>query len=197
VPRAVFLLLVAALLLLGGVELFNVLKRPSLSRVKGPAGAERFVLYQKGRAANREAWLLAEPEGELGPPECFQWIDCTEDDHTTGDLHWSFDGHLLYAVRRKPATLEEADLPLWVYDFKERKLWALDEKPPFIWMEKHSATSLQMVRQINEHGGKGPVAVPWYELGKRGEYLFAWQITRWEKVLPKKPDPPPEKQGKR
>ena len=184
-PRAVFALFVAALLLLGVMELLNLMRRPSLTRVKGPAGANRLVIYQKGRAANREAWLMTEPQGEAGPARCFQRIDCTEDDRQTGDLRWSYDGHALYATRRKGATIEEADQPLWAYDFKAGKLWSLDAKPLAGHLEMTSATERQLVQLINDHGGKGPVAAAWYELGKRGEYLFAWQITRWERALPR------------
>jgi len=186
-PRAVFFLLAAALLVLGVAELLNVMRRPSLTRVKGPAGAHQIIIYQKGRAANREAWLLTEPQGEAGPARCFHRIDCTEDDRLTGDIRWSFDGHALYAARRKGKSIEEAERPLWVFDFKERKLWSLNEQPLASRLEMHSAGEAQLVRLINDRGGKGPVAVSWYDLGKRGEYLFAWQITRWEKALP----PPP------
>jgi hypothetical protein len=45
-------------------------------------------------------------------------------------------------------------------------------------------TETALVDIINRHGGKGPVAASWYDLGKHGDYLFAWQITRWEKALP-------------
>ena len=183
-PRVVFVLLAAAVLLLAGAELLNLMRRPSLTRARGPAGANQFVIYQKGRAANREAWLLTEPQGEAGPARCFQRIDCTEDDRLTGHVRWSFDGHLLYATRRKVATIEASDRPLWVFDFKAEKLWSLDEKPLASHLEMHSATEAQLVRLINDHGGPGPVAAAWYDLGKRGEYLFAWQITRWEKSLP-------------
>ena len=186
-PRVVFFLLLAALLLLGVAELLNLMRRPSLTRVKGPAGAQHLVIYQKGRAANREAWLLTEPQGEAGPAHCFQRLDCTEDDQSTGDLRWSFDGHALYATRRKAPTIEAADRPLWVYDFKERKLWSLDEKPLASRLAMNAATEAQLVRLINDRGGKGPVAAAWYELGKRGDYLFAWQITRWENALPAPP----------
>jgi len=188
-PRAVFLLLVAALLVLVAAELLNLLRHPSLSRLKGPGGVQRLVIYQKGRAANREAWFLTEPDGELGPARCFQRIDCTGDDTTTGDVRWSFDGQALYATRRKAASIEEADRPLWVYDFKEQKLWSLDEKPLSSHLEMHSGSEARLVRLINDHGGKGPVAVSWYDLGKRGDYLFAWQITRWEKALPQAAPP--------
>jgi hypothetical protein len=183
-PRAVFLLLVATVLVLGVAELLNAMRRPSLTRIKGPAGAHQLVIYQKGRAANREAWLMTEPQGEAGPAHCFQRIDCTEDDRTTGDLRWSFDGQALYAARRKAGSIEEVERPLWVYDFKERKLWSLDERPLASQLEMHAATESQLVDRINGHGGKGPVAASWYDLGKRGQHLFAWQITRWEKSLP-------------
>ncbi len=186
-PRAVFLLLVAALLVLGVAELLNLMQRPSLTRITGPAGARQLVIYQKGRAANREAWLLTEPQGELGPAHCFQRIDCTEDDRITGDIRWSFDGQALYATRRKAGSIEEADRPLWVYDFRELKLWSLDARALAGGLPMHAADEAGLVRMINDRGGKGPVAVSWYDLGKRGDYLFAWQITRWEKALPARP----------
>jgi len=183
-PRLFFWLLAGAVLLLGVMELLNVMRSPSLSRAKGPAGASSFVLYQKGRPASREAWLLTEPAADAGPPVCFQRIDCTKKDEVTGDIRWSFDGAALYATRRRPATIDAADRPLWVYEFAERKLWSLHDEPLAHRLPMSAATEAGLVDIINRHGGKGPVAAPWYDLGKRGEYLFAWQITRWERALP-------------
>jgi len=173
-------------MLLGVAELLNVMRRPSFSRLKGPAEANHFVLYQKGRAANREAWLFMEPQAESGPAVCFQRIDCTKEDRMTGDIRWSFDGAALYAARRKASSIEAADRPLWVFDFAKQQLWSIDDKPLAHHLPLHAATEAALVNLINSHGGKGPVAVSWYELGKRGEYLFAWQITRWENALPRK-----------
>jgi hypothetical protein len=187
-PRLFFWLLVAALLLLAVAELLNVMKRPSLTYLKGPAGANGLVLYQKGRAANREAWLLTEPQAESGPPVCFMRIDCTVEDQTTGDLRWSFDGLALYATRRKVPSIDAADRPLWVYEFNAAKLWSLKSEPPIEGFPATPGTEAALVDIINRHGGKGPVAATWYDLGKRGDYLFAWQITRWEKVLPVLPE---------
>jgi hypothetical protein len=183
-PRLFFWLLVAAMLLLTVAELLNVMRRPSLTYLKGPAGASGLVLYQKGRAGSREAWLLAEPQAEAGPPVCFHHIDCTEKDQSTGELRWSFDGLALYATRRRAPSIEAADRPLWVYEFNAAKLWSLNDDPQKHHLPVTSATETDLVETINRHGGKGPVAVSWYDLGKRGEYLFAWQITRWEKALP-------------
>lgn len=184
-PRVVFWLLAAAVILLGAFELLNVMQRPSFARLAGPAQVNHIVLYQKGRAANREAWLLMEPQAESGPALCFQRIDCTEADRMTGDIRWSFDGAALYAARRKAATIEGADRPLWVFEFATKKLWSGDDQPLAHHLATHPATEAGMVAIINRHGGKGPVAVSWYDLGKRGDYLFAWQITRWERALPK------------
>ena len=183
-PRLVFWLLAAAVGLLGVAELLNVIRRPSLLRLPGPAMANRFVLYQKGRPASREAWLLMEPQAESGPAVCFQRIDCTEADRMTGDIRWSFDGAALYASRRKASSIEGTNRPLWVFEFATRKLWSLDETPLARHLPVKAATEAGLVDIINSHGGKGPAAISWYDLGKRGDYLFAWQITRWEKALP-------------
>jgi hypothetical protein len=185
-PRFFFWLLVAAVLLLAGAELLNLMRRPSLTYLRGPAGASGIVLYQKGRAGNREAWLFTEPQADAGPPVCFHRVDCTEKDKVTGDLRWSFDGLALYATRRRPGSIEAADRPLWVYEFNGAKLWALNDEVQKYGLPTSAATEKALVEIINRHGGKGPVAVSWYDLGKRGEYLFAWQITRWEKVLPQR-----------
>jgi hypothetical protein len=184
-PRIFFWLLAGAILLLGVMELLNVMRRPSLVRAKGPAGVNGFVLYQKGRAGEREAWLMAEPRADAGPPVCFQRIDCTAKDDLTGDLRWSFDGAALYADRRKAPSIEAADRPLWVYEFAGGKLWSLHDTPLEHNLPMLPATEAGLVDIINRHGGKGPVAASWYEFGKRGEYLFAWQITRWERALPR------------
>ena len=186
IPRLVFWLLVTSVVLLGAAELLNVMQRPSLSRFTGPALANHFVIYQKGRAGNREAWLLVEPQAESGPAACFQRIDCTEADRITGDLRWSFDGAAIYAARRKASTIDGTDRPLWVYEFNTRKLWSGDDQPLAHQLPMNAATEAGLVDIINRHGGKGPVAVSWYDLGKRGDYLFAWQITRWEQALPQK-----------
>src|SRR5687768_11387131 len=42
-PRLVFWLLAAAVIMLGVAELLNVMRRPSFSRLKGPAEANSFV----------------------------------------------------------------------------------------------------------------------------------------------------------
>ncbi len=183
-PRLVFWLLAAAVGLLSAAELLNVMRHPSLLRLPGPAMANRVVLYQKGRPGSREAWLFMEPLADSGPAVCFQRIDCTEEDRLTGDLRWSFDGAALYASRRKASSIEATDRPLWVFEFATQKLWSLDDTPRAHHLTMQAATEAGLVDIINSHGGKGPAAISWYDLGKRGDYLFAWQITRWENALP-------------
>ncbi len=183
-PRVFFWLLIAALLLLGGAEIFNAFRRPALLFFKGPGEFHRLVLYQKGRAGSREAWLLTEPQGDSGPPRCFQRIDCTDADKFTGGLRWSYDGKTLYATRRRPQSMDAGDRPLWVYEFETNKLWSVSDAPGAGTFPLLPATERTLVDLINRHGGKGPAVVSWYDLGKHGEHLFAWQLTRWENALP-------------
>lgn len=187
--RLFFWLLLASVLLLGVAELLNALRRPSLARLTGPAGANSIVLYQKGRAANREAWLFTEPAGDAGQPVCFQHIDCTARDGNTGDLRWTFDGGALYAGQRRTTGIEAIEHPLWVYEFATRELSSVPASPLPNHPGGRRAKESALVDIINRHGGKGPIAVAWYDLGKRGTYLFAWQITRWENALPASPQP--------
>lgn len=183
-PRLFFWMLVAAVVALSGREVINVMEHPSLTRFSGPAGAGQFVLYQKGKSRDRLAWLYVEPEEDRAPPVCFHRIDCSEKDTVTGDLRWSFDGMTLYASRRQAGSLEAADRPLWAYEFTTGKLWTLQPSEMAAGLHALAATEAELVDIINRHGGKGPVAVSWYDLGKRGAYLFAWEITRWERALP-------------
>lgn len=183
-PKAVFWLLAAAVMVLTGRELLNLLERPSLTKLSGPAGAGRFVLYQKGRAADREAWLFVEPDGERGPPRCFQMVECSDRDTVTGDLQWTFDGAALYAVKRKPEQTAGPGRPLWLYEFTTGRLWSSQVEALKSAVPVTAVTEQTLVEMVFRHGGHGPVAVPWYDLGRRGAYLFAWEITRWERAIP-------------
>lgn len=183
-PRLVFWLLAAAVMLLGGRELFNMLQRPSLTKLSGPAQAASFVLYQKGRPAEREAWLFVEPDGDRGPPRCFQFVDCSEKDTATGDLQWTFDGAALYAVKRKPEQTAGPARPLWLYEFTTGKLWSAQAEALRSVVPVQLVSEQSLMEMVQRHGGAGPVAVQWYDMGKRGAYLFAWEITRWEQALP-------------
>ena len=159
--------------------------RPSLTRYSGFAGAGKFVLFQKGSPRERRAWLFVEPDADAGPPVCFQTLDCSEKDTLTGDIRWSYDGAALYASRRRAESIEAADRPLWVYEFTTGKLWTLNPGALPAGLTGIEGDEATLVDIINRHGSKGPVAVSWYDLGKRGNYLFAWEITRWQQALPR------------
>jgi hypothetical protein len=183
-PRVMFWLLVLAVLGLGAAELRNALRRPSLHRVAGEPGTPALTLYYKGRPESRVAWLFFEPEGETGAPVCFQCIDCTPREETTGEIRWSFTGQVLYATRRRPESLDTGSLPLWAYDFEQRTLYALPELAKACPLAVQPAAEREMVALINRTGGKGRLALAWYDLGKKGDYLPAWKATRWEQALP-------------
>ena len=183
VPRVVFGVLVAALLVLGAAELRNVIRKPSLVRLTGP-GKVRAVLYQKGRPGSREAWLMHEPKGSLGPPVCIQRIGDVDSDQRTGDLCWSQDGALLYAAQRRSLEMSRNDEPLWVFDFGTGRLWVLTPRDRMNGETGEVTTDAGLRRLLASHGGRGPVALRWQELGKAHGHLLAWQVTRWERVIP-------------
>lgn len=184
-PRVFFWVLTVALVILSAAELFNALRRPSLLRIAGLPGAKSLIVYQKGRPESRAAWLFYEPGGEESAPVCFQRIDCTTADEDTGEIRWSFTGDILYATRRRADTIDTGSLPLWAYDLTTGALYAVSDEAAKFGLPVKVTGEREIVELINSGGGKGPLALAWYDFGKRGEYLPAWKSTRWEQQLPR------------
>ncbi len=184
-PRVFFWLLVAGFVALSAAELLNALRRPSLLRIPGLPGSPPLVVYHKGRPEHRVAWLFFEPGGEEGAPVCFQQIDCSSRDEDTGEVRWSFTGDLLYATRRRGETIDAGSHPLWAYDFGRKVLHAVKKEAEILGLPVKVSTEREIVELINRGGGKGPLAMVWYDFGKTGDYLPAWKATRWEQQLPR------------
>jgi hypothetical protein len=183
-PRVVFWLLSAVILILASVEVLNLFRGPSLVRMIAPERRASVVVYQRGRSHAREAWLLIEPKGDLGPAQALLRVDCSPKDTFTGDLVWSRDGALLAGLQRRSHGGPPTDVVIWVYDFAQQKLWTADPAHVGATTPHLRATQTAMRDFLGRHGGRGPLAISWYELGKKGNTLFAWQITRWESALP-------------
>ncbi len=186
-PSLFGLVLAACLLFLAVMEIINLFRLPEVRPLLSPGAATGIVLYQKGRPQAREAWLFIEPQGDLGPPVCFQRIDCRpQADSRTGVLHWSVDGNALYALRRRTHDARNMTGVLWLYDIPARKLYATDAGIVGAALPWSPASESGLLSLIQRHRGHGPVAVSWYELGKSASqrHRFAWQVTRWEKALP-------------
>ncbi len=188
-PKVFGLVLLVALLVLGVREVLNTFNHPTLRRIASLGNPQHTVaLYQKGRPQAREAWLFVEPEGVFGPPLCFQRIDCSaQGDTRTGLLSWTADGQAIYASRRKTHDARNVAAPLWMYDLRTHRLYAVDGSivgPEVSWTPA-SEPGLQNL--ISQHGGGGHGVISWYELGRESPLgsLLSWQTTRWEQAMPK------------
>jgi hypothetical protein len=133
---------------------------------------------------------MHEPKGSLGPPVCFQRIGDVDADQRTGDLCWSQDGALLYAAQRRSMEMSRNDEPLWAFDFGTGRLWVLTPRDRMHGEAGEVTTDAGLRRLLASHGGRGPVALPWQELGKAHGHLLAWQVTRWERAIPERPAQP-------
>ena len=186
-PRLFGLVLLSCLFLLAVLEIINVFRLPEVRRLESPNPGTGIVLYQKGRPQSREAWLLVEPRGDMGPPVCFQRIDCrASGDARTGAVHWTLDGHALYALRRRTHDARNVTGVLWLYDLPSGKLYATDASIVGAEVPWTPASESGLLGLIQRRGGQGRPAFSWYELGKSGAqgYRPAWQMTRWEQALP-------------
>lgn len=191
-PRTFFIVLLAATGFLVAMEIINIFRQPSIRSIQGPA-AHRFSIYQRSGTRQREAWFFHEPKGNLAPPICFLHVVTASASDNSGPLHWTHDGCLLIGTQRTPRN--PASSTVWIYDFTTTTLLSSDPASHQSGIPATHTSSASLDRLIQRHGGRGPVALHWYDLGKKENHLFAWRITRWEKAiasLPTESTKPPE-----
>lgn len=210
-PRLVFLILLTLGGAMTAIEVRNVLRHPSVLFRSGPKDAPRLIFYQKGRASAREAFLLDEPAGPEGPPRLIQRIDCRPQFNEIGEIRWTADGRAVYAAGRTPQS-RGVPVVRWLYEFSVRPPATAAAAPdkskpasaatltnsqpppegrlyisePAFALPGRTAfveTPAALTARWKQHQGAGPVAAVWYELGPKGDHLFSWQTTRWEKAL--------------
>lgn len=183
-PGVMFWLLAGSVALLGGLEVANTLRHPSVLRVESPDGGSRLTFYQTGGAADRTAWLFHEAGGTGGAPALIQRIDCTPADRTTGEIRWTADGGAVYAVSRAPHVPGADPDLLWLYELTEQRLFITREESAVRGPTVILAEAGSVVDRWRRRGGAGGLVAQWYDLGKRGSHLFFWQTTRWKRQLP-------------
>jgi hypothetical protein len=190
-PRVVFLLLLGLVMAIAVIEVRHGLRHPSLLRVSGAPPAPALTFYQKGHASAREAWLFDEPQGSAGPPRLIQRIECRPEFTAIGDIRWSANGRAVYAAGRDP---QRRGVPLlrWLFEFDSAspgshgsgRLFVSSPDFAVVGRTAFVEDAAALTARWQRHGGAGPVAVAWYDLGASGPPLFSWQTTRWENALP-------------
>lgn len=178
-PKVVFGLLFLLLSGLGGVEVMNVLRHPSLMPRKSPDGSRTLIFFQRGPAGAREAWIFDEPAGTSGPPRVVQFVDCRPEETRIGTIGWTSDMAAVYATAKPPAKMV-----LWLFEMEKGRLFVTDPDFALPGTTAIAESPAALAARWKRHGGAGPVAAEWYELGAMGEHLFFWQATRWTRLLP-------------
>jgi hypothetical protein len=161
------------------LEVRNVLRHPSLMRRSTADGSRSLTFFQRGTASAREAWIFDEPQGSSGPPRLIQHVDCRPQHTGVGEVRWTFDGQAVYATARPP--LKEIR---WVFESGNGRLFVSDPEFSLPGVTAIAETPQSLAGRVRNHGGQGPAAASWYEMGAQGDHLFFWQTTRWENRLP-------------
>ncbi|RYD36455.1 MAG: hypothetical protein EOP86_05935 [Verrucomicrobiaceae bacterium] len=178
-PRVVFVLIVLLLGTVAGLEVRNVLRHPSLIRRQSEDGSRLLTFYQKGHASAREAWVFDEPQGAGGPPRLIQRIDCRPQETRIGEVRWTADLEAVCATARPPLK----DIR-WLFESGAGRLFVGDPDFALPGATAIAETQEALKARWLRHGGQGPPAAVWYDLGNQGPHLFFWQTTRWERQLP-------------
>lgn len=178
-PRVVFGLLFLLMAGFAVIEVRNVLSHPSLMRRSTEDGARSLTFFQRGSASAREAWIFDEPQGASGPPRLIQHVDCRPDHSGVGEVRWSANLAAVYATSR--SARKEIR---WVFENGSGRLFVSDPEFALAGVTAIAETPQALADRLKRHGGQGPVAASWYEMGAQGGHLFFWQTTRWENRLP-------------
>ncbi len=211
-PRVFFLLVVGLFMTVLVIEVINRMLRPTAWTPPPPVGAPALTFYGKSEGATQTTWILDEPAGGSGPPRLIQRLS-HEQMKDTGEIRWSADGRAVYATGRR-MTVRGPPVVRWIFEFDvapsprppagsarvletaaaagagnnvdppvgrmfvSKMEWA----PPggIAFVEDPAA----LTARWKQHGGTGALASSWYDLGVKRPYLYSWQTTRWENVLP-------------
>lgn len=178
-PRVVFGLMFLLLAGFAGLEIRNVLRHPSLMRRQTPDKKRTLTFFQRGQAAAREAWIFDEPQGGSGPPRLIQHVDCRPKETRIGELRWTADQEAVYATAKPP----QKEIR-WLFESANGRLFVSDPDFALPGVTAIAESPEALLARCKRHGGQGPSAAAWYDLGLQGPHLFFWQTTRWEKRLP-------------
>ena len=189
------------------IEVRNYIEYPCLQEFSNARGDIRVTLYHRG-AARRNAAVFFEQGGLLSvPPKFVTRLFYLEENGERNseterfeDLSWSRDGGAMFATRAEAAPGAAEEL-LWLYDFDSSVLYRVEGAA--IPGRGAEASQSFLQRYLYERkGGPGAVVARWFELGRKENYTFSWETTRWNRAIetaenPPKPENPVERQAVR
>ena len=170
------------------IEIRNYIEYPSLQVFRNARGNVKMTLYHRG-AAQRSAAVFYEHGQLLSEPPVFitrlYYLDEPggrgSETERFEDLCWSRDGSAMYATRA-PAPSGGPEEILWLYDFDSKMFYRVaDARIP-----GHGAEAPQAFLQrylYERKAGPGNVVARWFELGRKENYIFSWETTRWNRAI--------------
>ena len=174
------------------IEVRNYIEYPCLEVFHNKTGDVTVTLYHRG-AARRNAAVFYEQGGLLSiPPEFITRVFYLDEGGERGsaterfeELSWSRDGSAMFATRAsdspRPGGSDSAEI-LWLYDFDSDVFYKVAGSA----VPGRGAEAPQRFLQrylYEKKGGPGVVVAHWFELGKKQNYAFSWETTRWNKAL--------------
>lgn len=177
------------------IEIRNYIEYPCIQEYMNDRGDVKVILYHRGAAQRNAAVIYEHGRFQSVPPEFMTRLYYLDEGGERGseterfeDLSWSRDGGAMFATRASisPGAAEEI---LWLYDFDLGVFYRVaDARIPGRGGEVSSSF---LNRYLYERkGGPGTVIARWFELGKKENYSFSWETTRWNKVIKAAENPP-------
>jgi hypothetical protein len=170
------------------IEIRNYIEYPCLQEFRNARGDVKVTLYHRG-AAQRNAAVFFEHGQLLSlPPEFITRLFYMDESGGRGaeterfeDLSWSRDEGAMFATRAAARSGGPEEI-LWIYDFDSRVFYRVAGAA--IPGRGAEASQAFLQRYLFERkGGPGMVVARWFELGKKENYTFSWETTRWNRAI--------------
>ncbi|MGK0187541.1 MAG: hypothetical protein ACI9R3_003329 [Verrucomicrobiales bacterium] len=172
------------------IEVRNYIEYPCVQQFPSFRGDVTLTLYNRG-AARRSAVVFIEQGSLLNKPRYLTRLHYLEEGGERGSkterfeqLSWSSDAGAVFATRQSNLSQAAASvIPeiLWLYDIDSGVFYRVNDSA----IPGRGAEASQNVLQrylYEEKGGPGKVIANWFDLGKKENYAFSWQTTRWNRA---------------
>ncbi|MEZ5323676.1 MAG: hypothetical protein R3F19_01210 [Verrucomicrobiales bacterium] len=172
------------------IEVRNYIEYPCVQQFLSYRGDVTLTLYNRG-AARRSAIVFIEQGSLLNKPRYLTRLHYLEENGERGSkterfeqLSWSSDAGAVFATRQTSTSQAAASaIPeiLWLYDIDSSVFYRVNDCA----IPGRGAEASQNFLQrflYEEKGGPGKIIANWFDLGKKENYAFSWQTTRWNRA---------------
>ena len=172
------------------IEVRNYIEYPCIQQFLSFRGDVTLTLYNRA-AARPSAIVFIEQGSLLNKPRYLTRLHYLEEDGERGSkterfeqLSWSSDSGAVFATRQSSASQAAVSvIPeiLWLYDIDSGIFYRVNDST----LPGRGAEASQNFLQrylYEQKGGPGKIIANWFDLGKKENYAFSWQTTRWNRA---------------